>query len=62
MINISILYNNVIICNHISVIVIINIKFNTGKYCEFHHMYGMGEFREAASLLVSLLVSNLTPK
>ncbi|EFN72514.1 Nucleoporin NUP85 [Camponotus floridanus] len=33
-----------------------------GKYCEFHHMYGMGEFREAASLLVSLLVSNLTPK
>ncbi|XP_019697950.1 nuclear pore complex protein Nup85 isoform X2 [Harpegnathos saltator] len=33
-----------------------------GKYCEFHQMYGIGEFREAASLLVSLLVSNLTPK
>ncbi|XP_076636504.1 nuclear pore complex protein Nup75 isoform X1 [Colletes latitarsis] len=33
-----------------------------GKYCEFHQMYGIGEFKEAASLLVSLLVSNLTPK
>ncbi|XP_076651804.1 nuclear pore complex protein Nup75 [Halictus rubicundus] len=33
-----------------------------GKYCEFHQMYNIGEFKEAASLLVSLLVSNLTPK
>ncbi|XP_015435064.1 PREDICTED: nuclear pore complex protein Nup85 [Dufourea novaeangliae] len=33
-----------------------------GKYCEFHQMYGIGEYKEAASLLVSLLVSNLTPK
>ncbi|XP_078043668.1 nuclear pore complex protein Nup75 [Augochlora pura] len=33
-----------------------------GKYCEFHQMYSIGEFKEAASLLVSLLVSNLTPK
>ncbi|XP_053977783.1 nuclear pore complex protein Nup85 [Hylaeus volcanicus] len=33
-----------------------------GKYCEFHQMYGIGEFKEAASLLVSLLVSDLTPK
>lgn len=33
-----------------------------GKYCEFHQMYGIGEFKEAASLLVSLIVSNLTPK
>ncbi|XP_031849160.1 nuclear pore complex protein Nup75 [Nomia melanderi] len=33
-----------------------------GKYCEFHQMYRIGEFKEAASLLVSLLVSNLTPK
>ncbi|KAG7189414.1 hypothetical protein KM043_017118 [Ampulex compressa] len=33
-----------------------------GKYCEFHQMYGIGGFKEAASLLVSLLVSNLTPK
>lgn len=40
----------------------INLLLYSGKYCEFHHMYGMGEFREAASLLVSLLVSNLTPK
>ncbi|KAL2717185.1 nuclear pore complex protein Nup85 [Vespula squamosa] len=33
-----------------------------GKYCEFHQMYSIGEFKEAASLLVSLIVSNLTPK
>ncbi|XP_014230395.1 nuclear pore complex protein Nup85 [Trichogramma pretiosum] len=33
-----------------------------GKYCEFHQMYGIGEFREAARLLVSLIVSNLAPK
>ncbi|KAK2583314.1 hypothetical protein KPH14_009316 [Odynerus spinipes] len=33
-----------------------------GKYCEFHQMYGICEFKEAASLLVSLIVSNLTPK
>ncbi|XP_012284297.1 nuclear pore complex protein Nup85 [Orussus abietinus] len=32
-----------------------------GKYCEFHQMYGIGEFKEAASLLMSLLKSNLTP-
>ncbi|XP_015601778.1 nuclear pore complex protein Nup85 isoform X2 [Cephus cinctus] len=32
-----------------------------GKYCEFHQTYGIGEFKGAASLLVSLLVSNLTP-
>ncbi|KAF7414673.1 hypothetical protein HZH68_003162 [Vespula germanica] len=33
-----------------------------GKYCEFHQMYSIGEFKEAASLLVSLIVSNLTPR
>ncbi|XP_058805401.1 nuclear pore complex protein Nup85 [Phymastichus coffea] len=33
-----------------------------GKYCEFHQMYGIGEFKEAARLLISLVVSNLTPK
>ncbi|XP_046427860.1 nuclear pore complex protein Nup85 [Neodiprion fabricii] len=32
------------------------------KYCEFHQTYGLGEFKDAAALLVSLLVSNLTPK
>ncbi|KAK0075668.1 hypothetical protein PV325_006573 [Microctonus aethiopoides] len=33
-----------------------------GKYCEFHQMYEIGEFKEAARLLVSLIISNLTPK
>ncbi|XP_012258938.2 nuclear pore complex protein Nup85 [Athalia rosae] len=33
-----------------------------GKYCEFHQLYGLGEFKDAAILLVSLLVSNLTPR
>lgn len=33
-----------------------------GKYCEFHQTYAIGEFKEATGLLVSLLVSNLTPK
>ncbi|XP_066583629.1 nuclear pore complex protein Nup85-like isoform X2 [Prorops nasuta] len=33
-----------------------------GKYCEFHQKYENGEFKDAASLLVALLVSNLTPK
>ncbi|OXU24689.1 hypothetical protein TSAR_001479 [Trichomalopsis sarcophagae] len=32
-----------------------------GKYCEFHQMYGIGEFKEAARLLISLIVSELTP-
>ncbi|XP_014208983.1 nuclear pore complex protein Nup85 [Copidosoma floridanum] len=32
-----------------------------GKYCEFHQMYGIGEFKEAARILISLIVSNLTP-
>ncbi|XP_034942679.1 nuclear pore complex protein Nup85 [Chelonus insularis] len=33
-----------------------------GKYCEFHQMYVMEEFSEAAQLLISLITSNLTPK
>lgn len=33
-----------------------------GKYCEFHQMYEIGEYKEAARLLVSLIISNLTPK
>ncbi|XP_011312196.1 nuclear pore complex protein Nup85 [Fopius arisanus] len=33
-----------------------------GKYCEFHQMYEIGEFQEAARLLMSLIISNLTPK
>eukprot|EP00111_Clytia_hemisphaerica_P017804 TCONS_00052656-protein len=33
-----------------------------GKYYEFHKLYSSEEFNEAASLLVSLLTSNLAPK
>lgn len=33
-----------------------------GKYCEFHQIYNMGEFKDSASLLISLIVSNLSPK
>ncbi|KAJ8679027.1 hypothetical protein QAD02_014814 [Eretmocerus hayati] len=32
-----------------------------GKYCEFHQMYAIGEFKEAGRLLVALVISNLTP-
>ncbi|CAD6215897.1 GSCOCG00000714001-RA-CDS [Cotesia congregata] len=33
-----------------------------GKYCEFHQMYEIREFKEAARLLIALIISNLTPK
>ncbi|XP_049950357.1 nuclear pore complex protein Nup85 isoform X1 [Schistocerca serialis cubense] len=33
-----------------------------GKYCEFHQLYRAGDFREAATLLVSIMISKLAPK
>ncbi len=33
-----------------------------GKYREFHKLYAEGEFRAAASLLLSLLTARLAPK
>lgn len=33
----------------------------TGKYREFHRLYGNGEFVAAGQLLVQLLVSNIVP-
>ena len=34
----------------------------TGKYREFHKMYEDGDFKAAASLLLSLLTARLAPK
>jgi len=33
-----------------------------GKYYEFHQLYLVEKYHDAASLLVSLLTSNLAPK
>lgn len=33
-----------------------------GKYCEFHQLYRDQHFRDAASLLSALMISNLAPK
>lgn len=33
-----------------------------GKYCEFHKVYQMGDLKEAADIIVSLISSKITPK
>lgn len=55
----KIFLNFLIIKINLITLIIYNIS---GKYCEFHQWYGMGEFKEAARQLVSLIISNLTPK
>ena len=40
----------------------VNLDLLTGKYREFHKMYEDGDFKAAASLLLSLLTARLAPK
>ena len=37
-------------------------SYCSGKYREFHRLYGNGEFVGAGQLLVQLLVSNIVPR